>query len=391
MVTPVGGTVLAVSTDVTELAQREAAVREAERSLYLLTQALEATDVNVTISDLRLPDVPLVFVNRAFCDTTGYSRDEILGRNCRLLQGADTDPDTREEIRAAIRDRRPFVGTVANYRKDGSRFINRLHLGPIRSPEGTPVAYVGIQRDVTREEEQREAQAQRERLEALGRLSGGIAHEINNLLQPITTLPEAIEAGLRPDATEELEDLRLIAESARAARDILKGFLAFTRRDSSAVEPLDALDTVSRALSLVEALQSPGIRVRRAGALASGGACGTAAWSRAQVMQVLSNLVSNAAHAMGGRGEVEVGLDPLPDADGPGFLLLRVGDHGRGMDEETRRRVFEPFFTTKGVGEGTGLGMSVVYGIVQSWKGTIDVQSRPGRGTEVSIRLPRLA
>jgi PAS domain S-box-containing protein len=384
--------VLVVVTDLTELVERGTAIAEAERNLFLVTQALDATDVNVTISDPRLPDAPLVFVNTAFCRTTGYARDEVLGRNCRFLQGPDTEPDVLDELRRCLADGAPFQGTLTNYRRDGTRFLNRLHIAPVRDAAGEIIAHVGVQRDVTREEEAREAAANRQRLEALGRLAGGIAHEINNLLQPAVALPDSIADALPPEAVDAREDLKIIADAARAARDVLRGFLAFTRGDASVAERTDALAAIAGALDLVEALQPKGLRIVRRGALAGGGAgtCGEIVASRAQAMQVVSNLVSNAAQAMGGRGVVEVGLEPAGGPDRPAARLT-VRDHGHGMDDQTRRRIFEPFFTTRGIGEGTGLGLSIVYGIVAAWGGGIQVDSAPGEGTTVTVEIPPAA
>lgn len=378
--------VLAVLTELTELDERGAAIAEAERRLFLVTQALEATDVNVTISDPRLPDNPLVYVNAAFSRTTGFSREEALGRNCRFLQGPETEADILDELRRRLRAGRPFTGTVTNYRRDGARFLNRINIAPVHAPDGEVIAFIGVQRDVTREEEARAADAHRQRLEALGRLSGGIAHEINNLLQPALALPATIADALPADALDAREDLQAIAEAARAAREVLRGFLAFTRGDASVPERTDCLAAVAGALDLVEALQPKGIRIARRGALAPGGRpFGDVVASRSQAMQVLSNLVGNAAQALGGRGEVEVALEP---ARGGAAARLTVRDGGHGMDEETRRRIFEPFFTTRGIGEGTGLGLSIVYGIVEAWGGRIDVESAPGRGTTVAVEIP---
>lgn len=382
-----GATIVAVVSDLTPLYQRERMVETAQRQVFLLREAVDATDVGITVADPRLNDCPLVFVNEAFVRTSGYSRDEVMGRNCRILQGPDTESDVLADLRACIGQGRAFRGTLTNYRKDGTRFLNRLHIAPVRAVDGEVVAFIGVQQDVTREEEAREAAVQRERMEALGRLAGGIAHEINNLLQPAVMLPDLVATDLPAEAADARSDLQTIAEAARTAREILRGFLAYTRGDAAVAERLDCVTAVCGALDLVEALQPPGARVRRTGALAGRGAIGRIFASPAQIMQVLSNLVANAVQSMGGRGEVVVGLEREDASDGP-HVRLWVDDTGCGMEETVRRRIFEPFFTTKGVGEGTGLGLSVVYGIVGAWKGRITVQSAPGVGTSISIHVP---
>lgn len=381
------GLVVVVVTDQTPLHLRERLVETAQRQVFLLREAVDATDVGITIADPRLPDSPLVFVNEAFVRTSGYRREEALGRNCRFLQGADTEPEILADLRACVAEGRTFRGTLTNYRKDGTRFLNRLHIAPVHGADGEVVAFIGVQHDVTKEEEAREAAAQRERMEALGRLAGGIAHEINNLLQPALMLPDVIASDLPQGAEEMRSDLATIAEAARAARQILRGFLAYTRGDAAVAERVDCVGAVVGALDLVEALQPAGTTVRRVGALADRSPVGRIFASPAQIMQVLANLVANAVQAMGGRGEVVVGVEREDLSDGP-HARLWVEDTGCGIEESVRRRMFEPFFTTKGVGEGTGLGLSVVYGIVGAWKGRITVQSAPGVGTSMSIHVP---
>jgi PAS domain S-box-containing protein len=385
-----GDNIIVAVSDQTPLHLRERLVETAQRQVFLLREAVDATDVGITIADPRLPDCPLVFVNEAFVRISGYAREEVLGRNCRFLQGPDTDPQILEELRSCVAEGRTFRGTLTNHRKDGARFLNRLHIAPVRAAEGEIVAFIGVQHDVTKEEEAREAVAQRERMEALGRLAGGIAHEINNLLQPALLLPDVISAELPADADDARSDLSTIVDAARAARQILRSFLAYTRGDAAVAERVDCVGGVSGALDLVEALQPAGATVRRVGALAGGASVGLIVASPAQIMQVLANLVANAVQAMGGRGVVIVGVEREDLSDGP-HARLWVDDRGYGMEEAVRRRIFEPFFTTKGVGEGTGLGLSVVYGIVGAWKGRITVQSAPGVGTSISIHIPLAA
>jgi PAS domain S-box-containing protein len=386
-ITANGGNIVVVVSDLTPLYQRERMVETAQRQVFLLREAVDATDVGITVADPRIPGCPLVFVNEAFLRTSGYAREEVLGRNCRFLQGADTEPDVLVDLRACIAEGRTFRGTLTNFRKDGTRFLNRLHIAPVRSSDGDLVAFIGVQHDVTRDEEAREAVAQRERMEALGRLAGGIAHEINNLLQPALLLPDVIAADLPADAVDARSDLATIADAARAARQILRSFLAYTRGDAAVSERIDSAGAVSGALDLVEALQPAGALVRRRGALTDHTSLGHIVASPSQIMQVLTNLVANGVQAMGGRGVIDVGLERETLADGP-HARLWVEDTGCGMEEAVRRRIFEPFFTTKGVGEGTGLGLSVVYGIVGAWNGRITVQSAPGAGTCISIHVP---
>jgi PAS domain S-box-containing protein len=360
---------------------------EAQRTGVLLRAAVEASPVNLTISDAREPDMPLIYVNDAFCRTTGYARDDVIGRNCRFLQGPDTDPAAIERLRLAVREGRSISVELLNYRRDGQPFWNYLNVAPVHDAAGTVTAYVGVQHDTTEERRAAETERQRQKLEALGKLAGGVAHEINNLLQPALAFPELILDALPETAAEEREWLGLIESHALQARGIVGDILAFARAERGRVAALDATEQINAALDFVQGLVPASVRVRRAGALADGQDVGRFLGSDGELKQILANLVGNAAHAMGLKGAVTVTLAPAATGSA---LHLDVVDTGTGMDPEVCARIFEPFYTTKGVGQGTGLGLSIVYGIVQRWGGDIQVDSTPGEGTRFTIILPRL-
>ncbi|KAA2236528.1 two-component system sensor histidine kinase NtrB [Salinarimonas soli] len=349
----------------------------------LLRAAIETSPVNVTLADATKPGRPLLYVNPAFCETTGYSAEEVLGRNCRFLQGPDTDPEAVERLRGALARAEPIRITLLNYRRDGKPFWNELSILPVFGTDGQLEAFLGQQVDVTQERIAAERDGQRQRVEALGRLAGGVAHEINNLLQPMLALPSLVADALPAEAEAEREWLTLIQDHARQARSIVRDVLAFSRGSEKPAKPREATALVTQALGFAQGLIPPGVSVRRTGALASGARLGLVAVEETQLRQVLTNLLLNAAQAMGGHGEVEVGL--VGDGDA---LRLTVADNGPGMDEAVRARIFEPFFTTKPPGEGTGLGLSVVHGLVASWGGSAGVESRPGQGTCITIHVP---
>ena len=360
---------------------------EAQRTGVLLRAAVEASPVNLTISDAREPDMPLIFVNDAFCRTTGYTRDAVIGRNCRFLQGADTDSAAVDRLRSAIREGRQISVELLNYRRDGQPFWNYLNVAPVHDAAGTVTAFVGVQHDTTEERRAAETERQRQKLEALGKLAGGVAHEINNLLQPALAFPELIVDALPAKATEEREWLGLIESHALQARGIVGDILAFARAERGSVEALEATEQVAAALDFVQGLVPASVRIQRAGALADGQPVGRFMGAHGELKQILANLIGNAAHAMQLKGAVTVTLAPTAVGNA---LRLDVADTGAGMPAEVRARIFEPFYTTKGVGEGTGLGLSIVYGIVQRWGGEIQVESAPGKGTRFTITLPRL-
>ena len=225
-----------------------------------------------------------------------------------------------------------------------------------------------------------------EKLTALGTLAGGIAHDLNNILVPIQALSKLVMRELPPNAPAQA-DLENIHEASIQARDLVSEILAFSRKQEIVYEPTDVGAKVQDALEMLRTRISPRIElVERIAAVP------TILADTGRIQQVVVNLVTNAAQAIGDRdGRITVTVGDLPAAEAAGkerMIRLAIADTGCGMGEEILPRIFEPFFTTKTVGEGTGLGLSVVHGIVTSHGGTIDVKSAPGKGTEFVILLP---
>jgi signal transduction histidine kinase len=248
---------------------------------------------------------------------------------------------------------------------------------------------VGLWTDVTavKETENRRVQLEQQlhhsqRLEALGQLAGGVAHEINNALVPVVALTKIVAAKL-PQESRERRNLDTVLIGAERSRDLVKQILAFSRKEQEQRQrgSVDVAAVLRDALQLLHATVPTSIRLEEDIAAAP-----TMIGDASQLHQVIVNLVTNAAHAIGeAHGTISVGL--RTDADGEA-LRLSVADTGCGMDEATKARIFEPFFTTKEVGKGTGLGLAVVHGIIKDHGGRIEVESAPGRGTRFDIILP---
>ncbi len=383
--------------------------------------AFKHTRMPMVVTDPLLPDNPLVFVNAAFLDLTGYSEHEVLGRNCRFLQGPETDPDAAARIRRAVAAGEEITIEILNYRRDGSSFWNELYISPIRDPEGRIRHFFASQVDVTRRQdaeraevelrrlnetlEQRvaEAVAERERalahlaqshkLEALGQLAGGVAHDFNNALQTITGGARMILR--RGDDNAAVHRFAgMVLEAANRGTSVTRRLLAFARRDALRSEPVD----IARLLGgFQEVLAHTFGGVIKIQVEASGDLPFPRA-DRSQLETVLVNLATNARDAMlpaGGTvtlsAAVEVVADPtthpatLPSGT---YMRLTVEDTGTGMDEETLAHATEPFFTTKPQGKGTGLGLSMARGFAEQSGGRLLVESTPGHGTAVTLWLP---
>jgi PAS domain S-box-containing protein len=246
---------------------------------------------------------------------------------------------------------------------------------------------VGLWTDITAlkraEAERHRLEAQlhhSQRLEALGTLAGGAAHEINNALVPVIALTKLVASHL-PEDSRDRRNLGIVMVGAERSRDLVKQILAFSRKEEQRQVSVDVAAVLRDALQLMRATLPASIRLAEEIA-----AVPPVAGDPNQLHQVIVNLVNNAAQAIGeAMGTITLGL--RPEADGT-HLRLSVSDTGSGMDEATKARIFEPFFTTKEVGKGTGLGLSVVHGIIKEHGGRIEVESAPGHGTRFDVVLP---
>jgi signal transduction histidine kinase len=228
-----------------------------------------------------------------------------------------------------------------------------------------------------------------QRLESLGILAGGIAHDLNNTLVPVLALTK-IAARRAPEGSRERANLEIVHRASERARDLVKQILAFSRNEGIEMQPVSLTDIVRESVGILRASIPATIHIVTAIADVP-----SVLGNSGQLHQIVLNLVTNAAQAIGGgMGEIAIGLhaqtatEDRNGAPAPASICLSVADTGHGMDEATRRRIFDPFFTTKPVGEGTGLGLSVVHGIVTAHGGQIAVASAPGKGTRFDIHFP---
>jgi len=339
----------------------------------------------------------MVFVNGALERLLGYRREELLGQEGLRIYTPEVIPELLARRRAVFSGQSvsPYLQTQL-VSKDGRRIPVELSTATMHLA-GQPTGRIVAARDLTVRLQLEAALRQSQTLQALGTLAGGVAHDFNNILAVILGYTE-LTLRTVPEHSVTWKRLQHILTAGERARDVVRQMLAFSRQTVGQRQPLHLHLLVREVLSLLRAALPETIILRQA----LDADAGTVLADATQMHQVLVNLCTNAEHAMRGTGGVlEIRLDaveclsehalPHPDLRPGAYVRLSVRDTGHGMEASIRERIFEPFFTTKEVGEGTGLGLAVVHGIVAEHGGVITVDSTPGQGTTCTIYLPRRA
>jgi PAS domain S-box-containing protein len=350
---------------------------QARAEAHLLAQAVESSNELVSVTDL---DDRFTFVNPAFCRTYGYTKEELLGQTPWLLRPAVDPPATIQDILDASRST-GWHGTVRNTCQDGQDVVIDLNTSPIRSPDGRMLGLLGVGRNITEHTRLEDELRQAQKMEAVGQLAGGVAHDFNNLLtvilgytQSLLDEPDA-PPGWRADVTE-------IHHAAERAAALTRQLLGFGRREAGRPRAVDAATVMAGVVPMLRRLIGEHISVD---VEVSPDETYPVFADPTQLEQVIMNLCVNARDAMPHGGVLSICVTRENTND---TVVLAVGDTGTGMDAATLDRIFDPFFTTKDAGQGTGLGLATVHGIVKSLNGVIDVDSRMGEGTTFLIRLP---
>ncbi len=374
-----------VFTDVTERKLREHALREQEERLRAIFESIQDA--------IYLKDISLRYThcNAAMARMFGIDCEAIIGRTDRELfpmESAEEIAKTDRRVLAGHHERGTFT-----CRMKGEKRIIDTSKAPVFDAAGNTVGICGVSRDITEEVNLREQMRQSQKMESVGRLAGGVAHDYNNMLSVIIGYSEiALEKAVLDDSLR--EDLEEILRAAKRSTDITRQLLAFARRQTIAPKVLDLNESVEGMLKILRRLIGEDIDL----SWQPGPDRMPVYMDPSQLDQILANLCVNARDAISGVGKLTIETDYVSfDAEYcedhvgfiPGdFIMLAVSDDGCGMDKGTMEKIFEPFFTTKGVGKGTGLGLSTVFGIVKQNKGFINVYSEPGKGTTFRIYLP---
>ena len=357
----------------------------------LLMTAIEQSAEGIVITDAQ---GTIQYVNPAFTRVSGYPRSEALGKNPRILKSGKQDEAYYKKLWTTILGGEIWQGEITNRRSDGGLYTEQMTIAPVRDQRGEITHFIAIKTEVTERKRLEQQLRQAQKMEAVGRLAGGVAHDFNNMLTIISGY-----GGLLLEHPSTVEPLRgyvdEIMNASGRATSLTRQLLAFSRQRVLAPRVLDLNAVVANIEKMLERLIGEDINLVTV--------LGEGLWpvkvDPGQLEQVLLNLAVNARDAMpdGGVLTIEtmnVAMDStsaqahFPLSPGP-YVLLAFSDTGVGMDAETQARIFEPFFTTKEKGKGTGLGLAMVYGIVKQSGGYIWVYSEVGKGTTFKIYLPR--
>jgi PAS domain S-box-containing protein len=378
--------VMIIARDITER-------KRAEEQLRKLSRAVEQSPASIVITDL---DGSIEYVNPKFTEVTGYTMDEVLGKNPRVLKSEETAPEIYRTLWQTITQGCEWHGELHNKKKNGELFWEFASISPITGEAGRVTHFVAVKEDITGRKNMEAQLLQMQKMEGIGQLAGGVAHDFNNILAVIQMQADLLkmEDDLKPDQMACADE---IVKASERAASLTRQLLLFSRRQVMQARDLDLNEAVAGITNMLRRILGEDIRIqitREPEALFIHADPG-------MMDQVLMNLAVNSRDAMpnGGRltietSRVEIDADAasrIPDAQPGAYACLTVMDNGTGINPEDLPRIFEPFFTTKDVGKGTGLGLATVFGIVRQHQGWIDVLSTPGVGTTFHIHLPLLS
>jgi PAS domain S-box-containing protein len=361
----------------------------AEENIRKLSSAVEQSGSSVTIANLN---GDIEYVNPKFVELTGFSAQEVIGKNPRILKSGETSDEEYKNLWNTITSGKVWRGEFHNRKKNGELYWESATISPIKDADGKITHFIAVKEDVTQQKVLSEELRQVQRLEGLGTLAGGIAHDFNNILGIILAYNSNIKKFKNDSKKMDLAT-ETIAKAVNRGKTLVQQVLTFARKTDTAFGAVNVNDVVMEIMTMIFEMfpktvtcsQNFDTSIPYINA------------DRSQLHQVLMNLCVNARDAMPNGGVLSISTRMVsvanlryqhPDALGSSYVCIEVSDTGEGMTDEVRKRIFEPFYTTKGIGKGTGLGLSVTFGVIQSHKGFIDVESEPGKGTTFYLYLP---
>jgi len=365
--------------------------RDMERERNRLAKAIDQTTESIVITKAC---GAIIYTNPAFSKLTGYTKEEILGKNPRILKSGQQSAAYYSQLWATITSGQTWSGRLENCRKDGTVFIEEGSISPMRDETGSITHFVGVKRDVSLEVDLELKLRDSQKMEAIGTLAGGIAHDFNNILYALLGYGQLALDDIPEDHPARLP-VQEICKAGERATDLVDKMLTFGRRADAGQEIISLKPVVEEALGLARASLPATIEFK----INLQDECSPVLANQTQIHQVVLNLCTNAEYALRNTGGIlKVTLEELqmpsqehanfPDLPAGNWMCLEIADTGVGMNKAVVDRIFEPYFTTKKAHEGTGLGLATAHGIINSHQGHIFVNSSPGQGSTFTIFLP---
>jgi PAS domain S-box-containing protein len=371
------------ASDITERSEYEEKLKRLSTAVEQSAEAIMITDIEGTIE----------YVNPAFEAVSGYSQQEATGKTPRIIYGGKQDDAFYKRLWETITSGCVWNGRFVNKRKDGHLFTEEASIAPVKDAQGAITNYVAVKRDISDELIREEEFRQSQKMEAIGLLAGGVAHDFNNILQGILGFGELLSDDLA-EGSKERQYAVAITNAALKASELTRQLLVFGRKHEVQSKLCSLNDSVRDAMALIGILLGEQYQVE----LELEERLPEIDGNTGQLAQIIMNIAVNARDAMPSGGKISIttqkvtlsarDVGVMPDARPGSFACLSISDSGCGIDQDSLPHLFEPFFTTKEVGKGTGLGLSVVYGIMKQSHGWVSVCSEKGHGSEFKLYFP---
>lgn len=363
---------------------------DTERRLF---RAIEQSPSMVMITDT---EGNIDYANPKLLDFMGYETSDLIGRNPRIFKSGETSLETYEDLWQTIKSGNDWSGEIKNRRRNGDLIWSNLVISPVKDKSGKITHFVSTYEDLTERHEAERALRQTQKMESLGSLSGGMAHDINNMLVPIINLTTSAIDTLPEDRIER-KRLGSVIKAAEQVKSLVEKIPAFSRQEKSKLEVVDVSEMLQETTDLIRSTMPSSVDLK----LEADKNLEKIYADKTQISSVVINLASNSFDAMeGGTGELKISAarakinkkqaKKIHNLEAGHYVKLTVSDNGPGIKDEILRRVFDPFFTTKAVGKGTGMGLAMAYGIVSSHGGMLELSSALGEGTTAAIYLPQI-
>ncbi len=364
--------------------------KRAEAQMHLQTTALESAANAIVILDR---EAKIIWVNPAFTTITGYSAKEAIGQNPRVLKSGKHEEAFYKNLWGTVLAGAVWNGEIINKRKDGVLYTEEMTITPVKNKEGEVTHFIAIKQDITARKQFEEHQQRAQRMESIGLLAGGVAHDFNNILTVIGGYVDFLLENSEAMKNHGME-IQEIKEAVKRAQALVKQLLVFGRREVSSPKVFSPDVLIKDLEPMLHRLIKPPVEM----VISGDQPLGTVKADPSQIEQVVMNLVVNARDAMPQGGKIVVEsrnvvleeeyAEHYTNIPAGAYVVISVSDNGTGMSDEVRKHIFEPFFTTKPKGKGTGLGLATCYGIVRQNHGVINVYSEEGKGTVVKVFLP---